>query len=450
VNASVEQGDRFEMEYRIVRPDGDVRTIHAWTTVERDAAGRATRRRGTCQDITERKLAESEIRQAREHLQVIVDATPAMIARYDRGAGLVWANKSYAARFGKKPEELERKHLREIVGDEAVAPFEREMARVLAGETVEVESEVPYPTLGRRSMHIVAAPTFDAQGTPDGCVAVITDNTQRRELERERERALKELKEADRRKDEFLAMLSHELRNPMAPILAAVEILRLADPHDTETSATFRAVIERQVVHMMRLLDDLLDVSRVSQGKIDLRREVLELGSVLQLAVEVSRPLMAEKSQRLSVTVADASIFVDGDPVRLVQVFGNLLNNAAKYSENGASIEVEIAAEDREALVRVRDHGVGMSPDLLERAFDLFVQDTRSLDRAQGGMGIGLTMVRSLVQMHGGSVRAFSDGVGRGCEIVVRLPRAGEAMARPAAGRDCACVTTAAHPGCRR
>jgi PAS domain S-box-containing protein len=446
VNAGVEQGDRFEMEYRIVRPDGDVRTIHAWKTVERDAAGRATRLRGTCQDITERKLAESEIRQTREHLQVIVDATPAMIARYDRGACLVWANKSYAARFGKKPEELMRKHLREIVGDEAVAPFEREMARVLAGETVEVESEIPYPTLGRRSMHILAAPTFDAQGTPDGCVAVITDNTQRRELERERERALEELKEADRQKDEFLAMLSHELRNPMAPILSAVELLRLADPNGIETSATLRAVIERQVVHMKRLLDDLLDVSRVSQGKIDLRREVLELGSVLQRAVEVSRPLLAEKSQRLSMTVAGASIFVDADPVRLVQVFGNLLNNAAKYSENGGSIEVEIAAEDREALVRVRDHGVGMSPDLLERAFDLFVQDTRSLDRAQGGMGIGLTMVRSLVKMHGGSVRAFSDGVGRGCEIVVRLPRAGEAMRPAQRGQRQAAIAPAARP----
>ena len=425
-SAGVGPGNRFESEYRIVRPDGAVRVIQSWITIERDAAGRATGMRGTCQDITERKLAESEIRQTREHLQVVLDAAPAMIARYDRAVRLVWANKSYAARFGKKPEELAGKQLREIVGEEAVAPIAREMARVLRGDTVEVEVEIPYPGLGMRSMHFVAAPAYDAHGALDGCVAVITDHTQRHELELARERALQELREADRRKDEFLAMLSHELRNPMAPILTAVEVLQLADPADAHTLTTFRAVIERQIMHMKRLLDDLLDISRVSQGKIDLRREVIELWSVVHRAVEMSRPLMTEKSQRLSLTTAGASIFVDADPARLVQVFGNLLNNAAKYSEPGGSIEVEIAAEGGEAVFRVRDHGVGMSAELLERAFDLFVQDTRSLDRAQGGLGIGLTMVRSLVKMHGGTVRAFSDGPGRGCEIVVRLPRASE------------------------
>src|SRR5262249_54139543 len=144
-------------------------------------------------------------------------------------------------------------------------------------------------------------------------------------------------------------------------------------------------------------------------------------------AVEVSRPLITEKQQQLTVTPAPSAIFVDADPARLVQVFGNLLNNAAKYSEPGGSIEVGMAVEDGEAVVRVRDHGVGMNPELLDPAFDLFVQDTRSLDRAQGGMGIGLTMVRSLVNMHGGSVRAFSEGPGKGCEFVVRLPRAGGA-----------------------
>jgi PAS domain S-box-containing protein len=426
-----ERGDRVERELRIVRPDGGMRVIHAWAAVERDAAGRASRLRGTCQDVTERKLAELEIRQTREQLQLVVDATPAMIARYDRAVRLVWANSAYAARIGKKPEELVGKHLREIVGEPAVVPLQRQMARVLAGETVEMEAEIPYPTLGRRWMHFVAAPTFDAHGAPDGCVAIITDDTHRRQIERERERALEELREVDRRKDEFLAMLSHELRNPLAPILTAVEVLRLTDPADAQTAAAFRAVIERQVAHMKRLLDDLLDVSRVSQGKIELRRKVVDLRSIVQRAVEVSGPLMEEKGQRLGVTAPGASILVDADQERLVQVFGNLLNNAAKYSEPGGSIEVELAVEGDAAVVRVRDHGVGMSPDLLERAFDLFVQDARSLDRAQGGMGIGLTMVRSLVKMHGGSVQAFSEGPGRGCEMVVRLPSVGEA-GRPA------------------
>jgi PAS domain S-box-containing protein len=413
--------DRYETEYRIVRPDGAVRMIHDWATVERDDAGRAIRLHGTCQDITERKLAESEMRLAREHLQVVVDATPALIARYDRALRLIWANKNYAARFARRPEEFAGKHLSDIVGQDAYAAIEPQTARVVAGETIDVELEIPYPRLGRRWMHFVVSPTFDAGGTVDGCVAVITDNTHLRVVERERARALAALQEADRRKDEFLAMLSHELRNPMAPILACVEILRLA-PQDAEATATARAVIERQAAHMKRLLDDLLDVSRVSQGKIALRRETIDLGTILERAVEVSQPLMAEKAQRLSVTNASGPIVVDADPARLVQVFGNLLNNAAKYSEPGGEIEIETAVEGREVVVRVRDQGVGMTPDLIERAFDLFVQDTRSLDRAQGGIGIGLTMVRSLVKLHGGSVHALSDGPGRGCEIVVRIP----------------------------
>jgi PAS domain S-box-containing protein len=419
--AGVERGGRFEKQYRIVRPDGAVRVLHSWITVERDAAGRATQLRGTCQDITERKFAEAEIRLAREHLQVVVDTTPALIARYDRSLRIIWANKNYAARFHKQPEEVVGKSLSEIVGPGVFAILEPATARVLAGEAIDLEMEVPYLTLGPRWMHFVVSPTFDPAGAVDGCVAVITDNTHFRKLEIERAHALTELKEADRRKNEFLAMLSHELRNPMAPILTAVEILRLA-PRDAETSATARAVIERQVLHMKRLLDDLLDVSRVSQGKIALRREVLDLGTVLRRAIEVSQPLMTEREQRLSVTGAGDSIFVDADPERLVQVFGNLLNNAAKYSEPGGAIEVSTAVEDREAVVRVRDQGVGMTPDLIERAFDLFAQDTRSLDRAQGGIGIGLTMVRNLVKLHGGSVQAFSEGPGLGCEIVVRLP----------------------------
>jgi PAS domain S-box-containing protein len=421
--AGIAAGDGFEAEFRIVRPDGGVRTIQSWTTVERDAAGRATRLRGTNQDITERKRAETEMQRTREHLQVVVDATPALIARYDRDIRLVWGNKTYAARFGKSPEQLVGKHLREIVGEVAFVPLEPATTRVLAGETIDIEIEVPYPPpLGSRWMHFVVAPTFDAGGATDGCVAVITDDTHLRELERERARALAELKEIDRRKDEFLAMLSHELRNPMAPILTAVEILRLA-PDDAATSATARDVIERQVAHMKRLLDDLLDVSRVSQGKIALRREVLDLASVLQRAAEVSQPLMAERQQRLSVTSTGGAILVDADLARMVQVFGNLLNNAAKYSEPGGTIELQTAVDNGEAVVRVRDRGVGMAPDLLERAFDLFVQDTRSLDRAEGGIGIGLTMVRNLINLHGGSVRAFSDGPGHGSEVVVRLPR---------------------------
>jgi len=175
---------------------------------------------------------------------------------------------------------------------------------------------------------------------------------------------------------------------------------------------------------MKRMLDDLLDVSRVSQGKVRLQKEPLDLGGLLLQAVEVSRPLIVAKEQQLSLTLAPGPLPLEGDSTRLVQVFANLLNNAAKYTDPGGHITLTVGVEGREAVVKVRDDGTGMTADLLPHAFDLFVQETRSLDRSQGGLGIGLTMVRTLVKMHGGTVRAFSDGPGHGSEFVVRLPLA--------------------------
>ena len=361
-----------------------------------------------------------------ERLRFVANTVPALLAYLDAGVHYVWANETYRRWFGRSPESMSGLHAREIVGEPAWLAVRHHVERALAGEEVSYEARIDFPG-HTRDVQVNYVPDRDADGCVRGFVTLVTDvsamRSTERELENERARALAELREADQRKDEFLAMLSHELRNPMAPILTAVEILRLA-PDDAETSATARAVIERQVAHMKQLLDDLLDVSRVSQGKIALRREVLELDSVLQRAIEVSQPLMTERDQRLSVTSAGGAILVDADAARLVQVFGNLLNNASKYSDRGGAIEVQTAVEDREVVVRVRDHGVGMTPDLLERAFDLFVQDTRSLDRAQGGIGVGLTLVRALVKRHDGSVRAFSGGPGRGSEIVVRLPLA--------------------------
>jgi PAS domain S-box-containing protein len=244
-------------------------------------------------------------------------------------------------------------------------------------------------------------------------------------------RALNELQEADRRKDEFLAMLSHELRNPLTPILSAVEILARVERGDEELGAKYRGVIVRQVRHMKRLLDDLIEVSRVSRGKIELQREEVDVNVLLLQAVEVSRPSIIEKRHELSLGLAPQAIALKADPVRLVQVFGNLINNAAKYTDPGGNIMIVSVVENEEAVVTVRDDGVGMTPELQARAFDLFVQGHRSLDRTQGGLGVGLTLVRMLVELHGGSVRAFSEGPGRGSELVVRLPLAPPAEASP-------------------
>ena len=243
-------------------------------------------------------------------------------------------------------------------------------------------------------------------------------------LHHSEKRALNELQEADRRKDEFLAMLSHELRNPLAPILTAVEILARLETGDQDLGTKYGGVIVRQVRHMKRLLDDLLDASRVSRGEIEIQKERVDLNVLLRQAVEVSRPLIVEKRHELSLALDPQAIVLEADPVRLVQVFGNLINNAAKYTDLGGQLAIVSAVENGEAVVTVRDDGVGMTPELLPRAFDLFVQGKRSSDRTQGGLGVGLTLVRMLVELHGGSVRAFSEGPGRGSELVVKLPLA--------------------------
>jgi PAS domain S-box-containing protein len=414
------RGESFESEYRIVRPDGSVRLLHSWLDFDPSADG-TMQVVGTCQDITERKRAEADIQRAREQLQLVVDTTPALIARYDRDRRVVWANKSYAARFGKTPDELVGAHLVDLVGEAAFQVIDPFSARVLAGESLQMELEIPYAS-GPRWIHMAATPTLDAAGVPDGSVLVLTDVTEGRRLEHERERALKDLREADRRKDEFLAMLSHELRNPLAPILNSAEVLVHLRPGQQDLAVDAGKVIARQTRHMSRILDDLLDVSRVSRGTIELRKERVDLNELLRQAAEVAGPMLSEMGHALSLALAPQPIGLEADPTRLVQVFDNLINNAAKYTNPGGNIWIASAVEDGVAVVRVRDNGTGMTPELLSHAFELFVQGTRSFDRKQGGLGVGLTLVRTLVEMHGGSVQAFSDGLGRGSQLVVRLP----------------------------
>jgi signal transduction histidine kinase len=235
---------------------------------------------------------------------------------------------------------------------------------------------------------------------------------------RDREEALRD---ADRRKDEFLAMLAHEIRNPLAPIRTAVQLLRLKElPEGHRTNA--RDVIERQVEHLVRLIDDLLDVSRITRGAITLQRAHVDLAEVVARAVETSRPLVDSRRHELTIVLPDQPLSVFGDLTRLSQVLANLLNNAAKYTDAQGRIQLRVEADGREAVIRVQDNGIGISKEMLSRVFDLFAQADRSLERASGGLGIGLALVRRLVEMHGGSVSAHSGGVGQGTEMVIRLP----------------------------
>ncbi len=310
-----------------------------------------------------------------------------------------------------------------------------------SGKPYEIEHAIRWPSGEERFVHQWAEVERDRAGRPLRMLGTAQDVTervraerQRRELEAQREGALRELEEAARLKDEFLAMLAHELRNPLAPMLNAVELMRLEAPDDAAL-AKQREVIARQVHHMRRLLDDLLDVARVSQGKIQLRREPMDVAAAVLNAVEVSRPLIAAKQQELHLSLSQEPCIVQGDATRLTQVFANLLNNAAKYTHVGGHLSVRITRKDGSAEVQVKDDGIGMTADTLDHAFGLFVQADRSLDRAQGGLGIGLTMVKSLVEMHSGQVSARSEGLGHGSEVTVRLPLSGVRVEAPAEPR---------------
>jgi signal transduction histidine kinase len=237
----------------------------------------------------------------------------------------------------------------------------------------------------------------------------------------ERARTEEELRQNDRRKDEFLAILAHELRNPLAPISNGLQILRLAGSDDPQTAAIGR-MMERQVGNLKRLVSELLDVSRVTRGDIDLKLERVELAGVARAAAETSLPLIEVSQHRLVSDFPDAPIYLEADPVRLGQVIANLLNNASKYTPPGGHIVLRLAREGTDAVVSVTDNGVGIPADALSSIFDLFMQVPQNRNRAQGGLGIGLTLARRLVELHGGSIEAWSEGPGKGSRFTIRLP----------------------------
>jgi signal transduction histidine kinase/ActR/RegA family two-component response regulator len=277
----------------------------------------------------------------------------------------------------------------------------------------------------------------DPQGRAERLIGIVLDVSAEKgaaeELKRaaeEAERAHAASRETERRKDEFLAMLGHELRNPLAPILTALQLMRLKGAEGSERE---RTIIERQVRHLERLVEDLLDVSRITRGKIELRKKPVEIAQVVAAAIELASPLIEQKRHRLEVQVPRQGLLVEADEVRLTQAVTNLLTNAAKYTDEGGRITVSAAVEEREVVVRVGDSGAGIPPELLPHVFDLFTQGPQTLARARGGLGLGLAIVQGLVEIHGGTVAARSDGVGRGSEFVMRLPGADEVAARNSA-----------------
>lgn len=381
---------------------------------------------GVSVDVTERRQAEDRVQAERERVQFVADAVPALISYIDASARYRLNNLAYELWFGKPRQEVVGRHMKDVLGEAAWAKLRPYVEAALAGEVVNYEAEVPYREGGTRWINATYTPDVDASGMVRGLVAHVTDITARKHVE-------EALREADRRKDEFLATLAHELRNPLAAVSGAVQIVRMQGHVESVRQAS-ADVLQRQVRHLARLIDDLMDVSRVSRGKITLQVHPIDLAPVLRQALDPARAACAEKGLSLHLATPEEPVRVMGDAARLLQVVGNLLNNAVKFTDRGGHVHVSLAREAGRAVIRVRDDGIGIPPDHLERVFEMFAQLDTSPGRANSGLGIGLSLVRSLVELHGGSVEARSEGPGRGSEFVVSLPALPEHGAE--AGRE--------------
>jgi PAS domain S-box-containing protein len=378
------------------------------------------------QDVTQRRKLQEELSASFERVQLALDAG-AIVGTWvwsipeDRFVG----DDRFALSFGLDPAKL-KAGAPISYAFAAIHPDDRDA--VGAAVTQALENGGRYRCQYRvfrdgayRWIEANGRVELDANGTPIRFPGVLLDIEERRRIEAERDQMIEALRLADRRKDEFLAMLAHELRNPLAPINTAAHVLKLSGAEPRRV-AEAGEVIARQVGHLTRLVDDLLDVSRVTRGLVQLDREPVDLRSIVSTAIEQVRPLLQSRRHELRARLGDAPCTVDGDYHRLVQIVSNLLNNAAKYTPQGGTIEVALESAGERAVLTVADNGVGIAPEMIDQVFELFTQAERTPDRSQGGLGIGLALVRTLVQLHGGEVRASSGGLHQGSTFRVELP----------------------------
>jgi PAS domain S-box-containing protein len=378
-------------------------------------------------EIVRRREVEAALRDQREWLRVTLESIGDAVIATDSLGRVTFLNPTAEALTGWPAGEATGRLLDEIfdiVNEETRKPVESPVTKVLReGMVVGLANHTVLIARDGREIPIddSAAPIRGEAGEFLGVVMVFHDMSERRNLERELHRRAERLMETDRRKDEFLAMLGHELRNPLAPIRNALYLLGMPGA-SAENVARVRKMMERQVEHMVRLVDDLLDVSRITRGKIDLRKDAVEITTLVRRTVETFEPQAKAGGLDLHLSLPIEPVVVEADPTRLDQVMINLLNNALKFTPSGGLIEVDVRLQDGGLRISVRDTGVGIEPELLSEIFEPFLQGSRSLDRSQGGLGIGLTLVRTLVEMHGGAVTAHSEGAGQGSELVVLLP----------------------------
>jgi PAS domain S-box-containing protein len=411
---AVDAGLPDQMTFPLRGADGQYRSFYCSIAPLRDAGGRIVQWFGTCTDVSQLEQAERAVRYSEERLQQGLVAARMAVWERDPVEGTISFSANLHSVFGKRCSNANEFW-------ELVHPDDREALHETIARAVREGSEYSATPRIRRAddgrgiwIDLRGRLGLAADGRSTVVHAVAIDITERKHAE-------EALQLADRRKDEFLAMLAHELRNPLAPISSAADMLRIAysgEPRVKQISE----IVARQVAHMRHLVDDLLDVSRVTRGLVAIASQPLDLRRVVGEAVEQSRPLLETRHHQLEVALPGQALMVDGDHTRLVQVVANLLNNAAKYTPEGGRIEVGLEACGGQARLTVRDNGTGIVAELLPVVFDLFTQGSRTLDRAQGGLGLGLALVRKLVELHGGEVEASSPGPGQGSSFTVSLP----------------------------
>jgi len=418
VNAAIEaalaQDESYEAEFRVVRPSGEVVWVFNSAQVIR-AEGRPVRMLGATMDVTERKRVEMALRESEERFAKAFNSSPLSLTISSLVTGkLVEVNETFVAITGYSREEAIGKTTAELGVWAQPGDREAELAAVQEAGRLRNREYRFRMRDGHEVVGLLSAEIIDIGGEPCA-LTVIQDITDRKKYEQA-------LRDADRRKDEFLATLAHELRNPLAPIRNGIEVLKMSGG-DSEACTRVLGMMDRQLAQMVRIVDDLLDVSRFSRGRIELRTERVELSVVVRSAVETSQPMVEEAGHELVVEVPPDPVVVVADVTRLSQVLANLINNAAKYTPRGGDIRVTVETDGEMACLRVRDNGIGIPEAMLGQVFELFNQVDQSLEKSQSGLGIGLTIAKRLVELHGGRIEAHSEGPGKGSEFVVRLPR---------------------------
>ena len=420
-NTSLALGLPFDMVFPLRGADGIFRPFLTRVNPFRDEDGRIVQWFGTNTDVSEERARADELRRRQRELQTLADNSPDILTRFDREYRHVFVNKAIERVAGRPSSQFLGFTNRDLGMPAPLCDLWEHTIEGVFSTGTERAVEFQFETLtGVRYFAGRFLPELGVDGEIEFVLGVTRDRT----TEHAAELALVD---ANRRKDEFLATLAHELRNPLAPVRNGLEIMRLSEANQSATSEV-RAMMERQVVTMTRLIDDLLDISRVSLGKVVLKKAPTNVQSVLEGALEVSRPALQSAKHELVVNAPAEALVLDADATRLAQVVGNLLQNAAKYTPEGGRIVLSAERDGQEAVVRVSDNGIGIPPDMLTSVFDMFTQVEPATSKTQGGLGIGLALVQQLVGMHGGAVNADSAGAGTGATFTVRLPLSSSGM----------------------